>query len=471
MQKYLLPVLAVASLIYACTNNNSDDATIAGSTDSISNSFCADTLHRSDLCAMLPYDINEKFQQGYTAILDPYIQPPFDVFSWQTFAYLNWPADANGRPLGDKIGGYPDTARVWESYTDLAELYGSDQTLLLHLNDAKKNNLKFFYMTSKSPFKLDSINGFQEADGNPLIDRNLNFAVYDVKVNSVESQFIQKYNLTTKAGIDSFGSKHNNMLDLPASDAGKKNEGSMEIKTSWRILDTSKGDIPSRYYTRNAIIFVAANNSTTGNAFTIKATVGLVGMHIIRKTGKFNKWIWSTFEQVDNTPDDLQQAQMNQHPKIPWSFYDPASMGLQPGIPPPFQPGDSGTYKFDPVAPYAARYAVSVFGEASNHAVYGSQAQRVYPIYYRTQQLNRLWQNKLKGTVWANYKLIGSQWTLGDPGIIKTPNVPSMLGNTTLETYMLNTASCIGCHGAASIVINKDTVKTDLSWMLALNAR
>lgn len=481
MKKYFIAaVLLIGIIIYACNQNGSASSTSDHYIDSI-NRFCADTSLPNELCSELPYDINEKFGMGYSSELTPTIQPPFDIFSWQSFVALNWPADSTGKPWGGSIADHPDAPRVWENYKDLSEIFSTDAPLTLQLQNAKSNKLKYFYRTSKSPHKLDSLGTFLDADGDPLIDRNLNFAVFEVKANPVESDFIAKNNLTTKRGIDSISAPVNEQdktlrqLTMPASSAATKNVGAMEIKTAWRILDSARGgDDYSRYYTRDAVISISAANSVSGVAFTIKAKVGLVGMHIIRKTGTFGNWIWSTFEHIDNTPDNLQEAQMNQKPAHPWSFYNQTSIGVQPNTPVTPFPQDSGRYKFDSIWPYANRYAVTVYGEAGNKPVYGTQAQRMYPIYYRTEQVNDLWRRKLSGTVWANYKLIGSQWaastlTPGKP----LPAAPAMLGNSTLETFVLGSSmgTCIGCHMNAQIKYNGDTVRTDLSFLLALHAK
>ncbi len=478
MKKFAVAIL-LAAIVYACSQTQMGSSAPSDNyVDSI-NRFCFFFTLPNELCSELPYEINEKFGNGYSSELTPTIQPPFDIFSWQTFVALNWPADDSGKPLGGNIGDHPDAPRVWESYKDLAEIFNEDAPLKLQLQDARNSKLKFFFRTSKSPHSLNSLGTFLDADGDPLIDRNLNFAVFEVKANSIESDFIAANNLTTKKGIDSISTpmqrKTYRQIQMPSSSASTKNVGSMEIKTAWRILDSARGkDDYSRYYTRDAIIFIAAENSTTNTAFTIKTKVGLVGMHIVRKTGLFANWIWSTFEHIDNTPDNLQQAQMDQKPKIPWSFYYPQSIGLQPNNPVKPLPGDSGRYKFAPTWPYAERYAAIVYGEANNKPVYGTQAQRMYPIYYRTEEVNNLWRKKLAGTVWANYKLIGSQWasstlTPGKP----MPVAPAMLGNTTLETFVLGASfgTCIGCHNNASITYNGDTVRTDLSFLLALHAK
>lgn len=478
MKKYLLMTGLFACILYACDQAGSSDV-YDSSKDSIpiNNHFCADTTKGDGFCSELPYDINENFGIGYSTVLDPKIQPPFDIFSWQTFVALNWPADSLGNPMGNSIAANPGAQRVWESYPDIEEIYSDKQPLLLQLKDAKHNNMKFFYRTAKSPHRIGMNGDLIDADGYPLIDRNLNFAVFEVKANPVEANYIIANNLTTLKGIDSLsvprgGDPNNRQISLPSSVAGKS-VGSMEIKTAWRILDSVKGgDIPSRYYTRDAVIFIGADNSTSGKPFTIKAKVGLVGMHIIRKTSLFANWIWSTFEHIDNTPDNIQQAQMDQNPKIPWSFYYPSSMGLSPNTPVDTFANEGGKYRFDSTWPYAKRYAATVYGERNSQAVFGTQAQRMCAIYYRTEQVNQLWRSKLAGTVWANYKLIGSQWakstlTPGKP----LPSAPSLLGNTTLETFSLSSASCIGCHTGAIVQYNNRNIFTDFSYMLALHAK
>lgn len=475
MKSYLITVLLLAAIVIACNQLEAPAPGGNGTDNPIPIRFCADTSQGDNLCPQLPYEVIHDFLPGYTAFLDPDIQPAFDIFSWQSFVGLNWPADSAGNPLGNSIADHPGAPRVWEHYPDIAEVFDSGAPLLLQVKNARTSNQKFFYMISKFSKLRDSIVDVLNPDERPLIDRNLNFAVFEVRTNPVEANFLINNNLTTAKGIDNFYRTHNDSFALPTSVApapGKvASDGSMEIKTSWRILDTSKGDDPSRYYTREALIFVDAGNSVSGKAFTIKAKVGLTGMHIVRKTARFTTWVWSTFEHVDNTPDNIQEAQqMNPHPAT-WSYYSTATLGLTPNQPAPYLPGDSGSYKFDSVKPYAKRYAAAVFGESDSQRVYGTQAQRVYPIYYRTQQVNKAWQNKLQGTVWANYKLIGSQWTSADPGVKKSPNVPAMLGNSSLETFQLISASCITCHTGASIQFGKDTIRTDFSFMIAFNAQ
>ena len=273
--------------------------------------------------------------------------------------------------------------------------------------------------------------------------------------------------LTTVAGIDAFYNSHNKDFELPQSDSTTGDPGTIEIKASWRILDTAKGDDTSRFYCRNATIYIDSAHTTNNQKLVVHAKVGLVGMHIIRKTGKFpQKLIWTTFEHIDNTPDNAQEAQLDMNKR--WSFYNAACLNCVPNDTPAFQQGDSQRYRWSPTPPYAAQYAV--YGPSQNNVgPFGTQAVRVYPIYRYTEMMNNAWRAKLKGTVWANYRLIGSQWQKGE--VRYPPNAPANLANTTLETYIQPTASCITCHGGAYVVSGKDTVYTDLSFIFPVYAR
>ncbi len=56
------------------------------------------------------------------------LQTDFDVFSWQTFVALNWPARSNGTPNTDvRIGQQGAlTQSVWETWKELTEVFKED---------------------------------------------------------------------------------------------------------------------------------------------------------------------------------------------------------------------------------------------------------------------------------------------------------------------------------------------------------
>jgi hypothetical protein len=59
--------------------------------------------------------------------------------------------------------------------------------------------------------------------------------------------------------------------------------------------------------------------------------------------------------------------------------------------------------------------------------------------------LNAYYRALFKGSVWENYQLISTQWATGGA----PQGTPPVLANTTMETYIQSTASCLGCHGQA----------------------
>ena len=463
--KKIVIIILIAGAIFACTQNRSGSTKTSGGVYNVFSNSSPDSLS-----AQLPIDVNETFGVGYDSFLDSLHQPPFDVFSWQTFVALNWPANAQGKPINGAFTDSLNAPRVWEFYKDPAEVFGHPTPgLTMRLGVAKRGGQKFLYLDSKAPhamstgaiIDMNKLEGFEEADGHPLIDRNLNFTLYEIKMNPVESNFVIDSGLTTTQGIYNYGIKHSKNINLPASDSVTKNPGSMEIKASWRILIPSLGDDTTRYYCRRATIFIDSTQTRNHKSLLLtNVKVGLVGMHIIRKTKKLStREIWSTFEHIDNTPDNPQEAQAGNRQ---WSFYNPLCLNCVPNAIPDTLKGDGGNYLWDSSMPYAKSYAVKAPGQ-NLPTLFGTQAVRVYPIYKYTEMINHLWQEKLKGSVWANYRLVGSQWQLSE--VFPSPTAPNYLANTTLETYIQSNASCIGCHSAAFISYNNQNIKTDLSWL------
>jgi mono/diheme cytochrome c family protein len=473
MKKFIVVVI-IAGVIFACSQ-------VHTAQPNIYNQFCYAPPGGDSPCSVIPYDVNERINfAGYDSFLDSLHQIPFDVFSWQTFMALNWPASSNGQPLNVPITDSLNLPRVWEYYKDDAEVFGDPAAgFVLRLESAKKRGQKFLYMDSKAPHPMHSglhvdmskLSGFEEADGHPLIDRNLNFVLYEIKLNPTEANFVTDNKLTTVQGIYNVASKTGNRLNLPASDSASQKVGSLEIKAAWRILIPSLGDDTTRYYCRKATITIDSLHTRDKKTLTLtNVTVGLVGMHIIRKTGKVSaNEIWTTFEHVDNVPDNLQQAQAENRK---WSFYNPLCLSCIPNAAPDTLAGDNGQYIWEPKMPYAADYAVNAPGQKLQQK-FGTQAIRIYPVYKYTDMVNQVWQDKLKGTVWANYRLIGSQWQQAE--VFPAPTAPNFLANTTLETFIQSNASCIGCHNGASVayVQNKDTTKitTNLSFVIAFDAQ
>ena len=404
--KTLALILLLLFFMSCNQNNKNSNNDLAMETPIIYNDLCfaLDSIRfcedKTDgFCPKLPLDVyflnskNGQFQNGYSSTLSSNIQPSFANFSWQSFIALNWPADTNGKPIGE-LTENPNNMRVWEYYTDASTVFNTAPNDVKKLNNTIK---KVLHLSSKNPESIQ-VSEFLEADNYPLIDRNLNFVVFEEKMNSIEELFITSNHLTTKEGIYNYNKKVGG-FQLPANT--DTTVGAMEVKASWRIIDKNKGDDARIYFTREATIYVDSDNSVSGKPSTIDCTIGLVGFHILRKTKKFNDWVLDTFEHVNNVPDNVQQAQTNQQTK--WSFYNPACLNCAPNTPPKHVAGDtlkngSVVYKWNTSSPYGSRYGTTVPGEANGKA-FGTQVTRVYPVYYCTEQLNNIWQSKLKSLI------------------------------------------------------------------------
>ncbi len=428
------------------------------------------------LCPDLPHDITETFQAGYSQ-LGAAQQRPFDNFSWQMFVALNWPADGQGAPIKGAFADHPRAPRVWEFYPnpfallprELPDENKAPVELLAQAEREKPAHVFTLFATRSNPKDLSPGGILQAGSNKPLIDRNLNFALYDVRVNGVEEGFIRANALQTVAGQQAYLQNKGNSVQWPlgsydddATMTGGK-VGSIELKTSWRILDPEKDrGAESRYYTVDGQIYIDAAHSQNGLPMTIRARLGLVGFHILQRTTgpkSFDQdWIWSTFEHVDNSPTatnarpptdiSLPLPASGVAPATvdrPYSFFNPAYTGAT-NVPPPLPKGET-VYKWAPKPPYAAAYATDG---------YGTQVVRCWKIYTETDEVNAYFRGLVKGTVWENYELVGTQWQGGvENPQLENGNIPRYLSNTTMETYvqLQSFGSCLDCHKFAPTAV------------------
>lgn len=201
--------------------------------------------------------------------------------------------------------------------------------------------------------------------------------------------------------------------------------GAVEIKAAWKVL--SPDEIASnRFYTTQAIVFNDEQGSTSPGANPV--TVGLVGLHILHKTESESSWFWSTFEHVDNTTS---------------SFFNPDCPASQ--CPPNHQTA---------ARPYVE---LDAGGQPVNAPV---QVTRTTALSAETAALNAYYQGLLKGSPWANYQLISTQWATGGA----PQGTPAILANTTMETFIQSDSSCMGCHTSATTAVG---TPADFSFLLS----
>ncbi|RYZ38786.1 MAG: hypothetical protein EOO71_22520 [Myxococcaceae bacterium] len=365
-------------------------------------------------------------------------QSDVDVFSWNSFIALNWPADvASCTPdtQGSILSGKGPT--VWETFPEDSDLFvaqGSTpgawctfntpaalQKKLLRLKRLPESGRlmalnaqvgKVLVGDSKVSAQLaEKFPDIAQAVGGPLTDQHGRFVRYEKRVNQDEYNYLMANTLWSAAGQQKVKT-----IDFPTTPTG-----ATEIKASWKVLSAQEAQ-SGRFYMRQAWVFNDDQGSPSPGANPV--TVGLVGMHILHKTQRQTSWFWSTFEQVDNTTS---------------SFFDPKCTNCQ-------------------VNTQTARKPYTELDGGAQPLNAPVQVTRVTPIQ-ADPGLNAYYRGLLRGSVWANYQLISTQWATG--GAPK--GTPAVLANTTMETYIQSQASCLGCHRDATTTSG---VNADFSFLL-----
>ncbi len=486
--------LVIILLVLAAVAQNPTRPPAAPANATVAPVFCVGGSSTSPLCGAMPHDVQEG--NGYGSILAPGTQQDFDNFSWQSFVALNWPADTSGRPIPKmSIGVDPARPRVWDYYKLAEEVFLANGAQP-DSNYPSKTTPPIPKACQQTPLqpgetvvrglaKIDDVlnipDFFEEAMVDvPLIDRYGNFVVYRVSMNRVEFNDIDSngwYNSANQAG---------KTIKFTPGVAGGA-EGAIELKSAWRVLQPGKDDA-SRYFVRPMRVYVPAKHSVTGQDFcTPTLQMGLIALHIVHKGAHQPDWIWSTFEHVGNAPVSstplpatatAASGPCTVPPNAPaMSLFTPGCIDAA-GNPctanePPVKP-DKAQWVWQTAQPYAKQYLTQ--------GKYGTQVVRCSSIWKGNQNgrgtawLNAQWQARLKGTPFANYMLVGSQWqaqlTLR-PGqrrvdFSTTPPAPPFLQNAAAETYLQNASSfgmsaCMQCHSGAQGAACEDS---DMSFML-----
>jgi len=270
--------------------------------------------------------------------------------------------------------------------------------------------------------------------------------------------YISSHQLYSKAGQMS-SANSGLSIDFPAGQnpaAGKTEgggPGAIMIKLSWKILDPDENK--TKYHTVDALVSLPALSGQNSAPPCLPKSLGLVGFHVVHKTASRPQWIWTSFEHVDNVPEQKDVDARNL--KHVYNFYDPSCST------------DKCPFNETPPRPWDPDPALQL----KFHGPFNSQITRATPLTDETIAMNVDFQNLLKGAVWPNYMLISTQWPSGfqctrlrsqsplepktdfekQPDMTCAP-APTFLANSTLETYSqgeipLASSSCMACHGNA----------------------
>jgi hypothetical protein len=429
-------------------------------------------------------------------------QVQIDCSAWQAFIALNWKADPAKRGSPDSaaqwanFGTAGDTSpTVWESYWEASAVFGST-TPLKGSWQAKMPAMKSLVRTSKfGSIDLTSID--QAGSGaHWLTSQRGEITYYEVMMNRDEFEFITTQSLTTAAGQLACATQPGKPISdgpPPPPDAPKRGGlnmpagrqpgwddtdcagdiasfgdgvGAMEIKAAWAPLPADHS-LDYRYKTAVAEIQDPVTRAMR------KVTVGLVGLHIIRKRFPRLPWVWATFEQIDNTPDEAPNngfspprlpANPNQKPSPGYTFFNPTC-----------NPQTDKAYKCVHNAPPTTRCLLGTNPATCQPFNAPMQITRINPVDDVANSVTAYaWSLLPKASVFNYYRLINVQWPqngIGQPPQNIPPGpglkVPLYMGNptpqgnaggptqivanTTLESFQQTSNSCMDCHVFASI--------------------
>ncbi|HYW10725.1 MAG TPA: hypothetical protein VE871_02180 [Longimicrobium sp.] len=393
-------------------------------------------------------------------------RPWFDVFSWQSFIALNWPAAAATRGAASNPA---DTAaflnagnaglRVWETYKESWELFGQGNqrpTVFTDWNSPVEpcgGNLQpgqnAFTFTSKGN---SLFNAAAESFSFPLVDQQGGYTLFSVRYNQPQYDTIRGADGTPNSWLYLSNNLGRSLpFFVPASDSSGT-LGAIMIKSAWRPL-TARDD-STRYYRTTAMVATDSTGTTCQPML-----MGLVGLHIAQKQVGFPQWVWSSFEHVGNVPGPGSRAPYSYNngldtpQSVPGYSYIPDSLGVLVRVP-----------NARPV-----------------------QVSRINPIPTTpqgssTQDINAIYQAYLQNTVWANYQLVITQWpslpsqfVLVDSGGAYPAGSGSpfpMWGavNTTMETYFQTRAGAASAGGNSCMSCHYQAGSTDYSWGLIRRA-
>lgn len=395
------------------------------------------------------------------------VQTPFDNMSWQMFTALNWQA---GQPdAGPREGLSGAGEVVWQDYARPEDVFGGPDPSCPNPKDLPR-----FDLITKDGGDGSREEEFLQATGQPLIDINGNWTLYERRLNDVERHYITGHGLDSLAGQKVFV-EAGDTVQFPRGEADKPDGeiGAIEVKAAWRIISDEEKD---RYFSTRALLDVEGGYVRDGKPLCREVTLGLVGLHIIQ----FNppqgalraQAIWASFEHEDNSPlaakacdatdgncyktfgtkDNPSDCPAGETGRR-YGYHNPDCTAAGTNVPPTPPAGDK-PFVWERQPPYAGAYTTEHDG-----VMCGTQVARCWQVYTLTRELNKAWRAKLAevDSVFANYFLIGTNWGGNiepGPGELDNGSVPAFMVNSTLETFIQgnpHVSNCVDCHANAKL--------------------
>lgn len=422
-------------------------------------------------------------------------QTAFNNLAWQQFIALNWAADPNqpGQPntsVPAAAFGAPGTTPVaWETYKESSEVFrpngkaplpwGASQAMPARMLAAARGHGKLAAPKGIKPLFMAS--KLTEADSSALHDiaeagtngawltaqpkMNNYLTLFEKRLNRDEYNFITQNQLYIANKQVSFAMTQGiNMPDGSATFSSYGTVGAIEIKAAWIQLDD-----PSLWpLFKTSTAMVSYPLAGGGMTPPKQVTVGLVALHIIRKTPNAQQFMWSTFEHKYNAPSRTELS----NPSLPWYTYynlncNPTTDYYQckQNQPPKSCNGEGATCTPDPyTAPVQVVRNTPISSTTTNDiaglnkSVWATiSAANPDSVFLNYQLVNVLWPN--------NNTPIGAGATVPlTNGDAQPPVNQQPVANVVLETYHQN-LNCLSCHASAPIAGPKATLASDYSFL------
>ena len=369
-----------------------------------------------------------------------------DTFAWQSFLALGWPTRADGTPDPETpIGHLGDNPTVWETWPQASQIFTSAGNRPPPWGSLATPPLPSVFpnLPPGARVMIRGSKGLAEfapdAPHGPLVDQHGRHIRTEIRVNRPVFETILARGLYSRAIQSASGPiafPDHGQTEFP-TDAG-----SIRVQAAWKVLSPAEA-AAGRFHSVQAYLYTPSPGGQPGPGSLEHAVVGLVGLHVARKTPSAPDWVWFTFEHVDNCPTVGEPSD-----RAAYNFYDKTKPDLPANVPPP-PPWNPAL-----VEPASRR----------------PQIVRQTPIPLSTRAINVAYQAALRAinptSVWQYYELVGAEYR--SPGAQPGP-ARARLANTTLETYLAadpgSIPSCLECHGRAETAAR---VSADYSFLLRL---
>ncbi len=470
-----------------------------------------------------------------------------DAFAWQTFLGLNL-AQSN-LVDGQLVDGQPS----WTSWTSTVDLINCNQTTAPATGTCIEG--RYFpeactevegyvnYPVIDQVGKVDDeVFGavLKGLASHPVVAANGTFLRYQILISPPLNNWLIGQKLQRPETLQTLQSNMTSAVFLCSnSKVIGSNYQSTILKLAWMetlTMPTEAAAADREIFRQEVLVYTPSWRMSDGKASCVKKRMGLVGLHVARKTVSQPGWVWATFEHRANAPDCLAlppvgDASAGGPSKAcpatvdrAWNLYattcqaDTQTGPCQRCNTPPTANGegysctnaedekayleaklayglryqdwvDAGRQKNPPKAPSEPR-SWCLDRPPATTAGLSRLCRQVAPGYYYpgVEAWDDTPPNKAcqpAGSVWANYQLIGSQWSGADLSAGGAcPNVQSkiwqdvagksepvvnhavirpllkeldgddrqhrpFLANTSMESY--ERSNCMGCHSKATV--------------------